>query len=194
MWRSCAFRRETASSQPDRTRLSLHIVCGDRVVVRDLATGAVRQVPIPALRPVPQPTPEPRVSMDLSLVSDDDWAVARMRYQALKPLVEAPRTDSRVLKEAAASAGRHPATLPHAESRESDAVASGRRLELPRRRTSGPAREHGEKQNRAYRARTLAEGRSGKRAAREQFEPVKGHFPSEGGPSPSFRSITRSWT
>jgi len=41
-----------------------------------------------------------------------------------------------------------------------------------------PACEHGQEQNLPSCAAVGRRGRSGKRAAREQFEPIKGHFPS----------------
>ena len=88
-----------------------HIVSAEQAIVRDLTGGAVRQVPIRTLRPAPT-APEPRLQIiDLSLVGDEDWAAAQMRYEAVKPLLAAPRIDHKVLMEVAASTGRHQATI-----------------------------------------------------------------------------------
>ena len=58
-----------------------HVVSADQVIVRDLTTGAVQQVPVRTLRPAPAPQPHRRP--DLSLVSDEDWAVAQVRCAAI---------------------------------------------------------------------------------------------------------------
>ena len=200
------------------------VVSADQVIIREITTGAVQQVPIGILRPAPRlPSESPR-GTDLSLVSNEDWAVAQMRYQAVKPLLEAPRISSQVLKEVAASTGRHQATIYRWLQRykqegqqtallpakrgvdpghsrlqlEVEAIISSaikERYLTPNRvkvtqfyrdvalkcRTAGlPAPHVNTVRNRIshIEPRTLVEGRAGKRAAREQFEPIKGHFPS----------------
>lgn len=201
-----------------------HIVSGDHVLVRNLTSGTVQQVSIRALRPLPQPAPEPRVPMDLSLVTNEDWAVAQMRYQAVKPLLEAPVSAAQVVKEIAASTGRHPATIyrwvqrykqeglqtglipakrgvdpGHCRLRPEVEAIIGAAIEeryLTRNRIKAtqlhrditlncrsaglPVPHVNTVRNRisGLAPRTVVEGRSGKRAAREQFEPIKGHFPS----------------
>src|SRR5690242_9053318 len=75
------------------------VVSADQVIVRVLTTGAVQPVAIRDLRPTPTAGPEPRCQTDLSLISDEDWAAAQMRYEAITPLLEAPRMDARVVKE-----------------------------------------------------------------------------------------------
>jgi putative transposase len=205
-----------------------HVVSADQVIVRDLKTGAVEQVPIQTLRPAPRPTAPQNRETDLSLVSDEDWATAQMRYAAVRPLLELPRIDSIVLKEVAASSGRHPATIyrwlkRYREERhqtalipvkrgvepghvrlqpEVDAIISAaikdryltrnrvnathlhRDIALNCRSAGLPVPHVNTVRNRISRLapRTVVEGRSGKRAAREQFEPLQGHFPSEGRP------------
>lgn len=201
-----------------------HVVSADQVIVRDLTTGAVEQLPIRTLRTAPRPTAPQNRETDLSLVSDEDWATAQMRYVAVKPLLELPRIDTVVLKEVAATSGRHPATIyrwlrRYREERHQTAlipvkrgVAPGHsRLQpeveaiigaaikdryLTRNRVNAthlhrdialncrsaglPVPHVNTVRNRISRIapRTVVEGRSGKRAAREQFEPIKGHFPS----------------
>lgn len=205
-----------------------HVVSADQVIVRDLTTGAVQQVPIRTLRPAPRPAPQRHRETDLSLVSDEDWAVAQVRYAAIKPLLEAPRIDSLILKEVAAGSGRHPATIYrwlklYREERqqtalipvkrgvepghgrlqpEVDAIISAaikeryltrnrvkatqlhRDVVLKCRSAGLPIPHVNTIRNRISRIepRTVVEGRSGRRAAREQFEPIKGHFPSEDRP------------
>ena len=200
-----------------------HIAGADQVIVRHLTTGAVQQVPIRTLRVVPQSTPEPRVHTDLSLISNEDWAVAQMRYQAVKPLLEGARINSEVLKEVATSTGRHPATIyrwlkrykeegqqtalipakrgvepGHSRLQPEVEVIIGTAIEqryLTRNRIK-PTQLHREVALKCRSAglpvphvntirtrisciepRTVVEGRSGKRAAREQFEAIQGHFP-----------------
>jgi len=93
-----------------RRRGSDHACCpADHVIVRDLTTGAVQQVPVRTLRTAPGP--KPHREPDLSLVRDEDWAVAHVRYRAIQPLLEAGRIDNLALKEVAAGTGRHPATI-----------------------------------------------------------------------------------
>ena len=89
----------------------MHVVSADHVIVRDLTTGAAQEVSIRTLRPAPPLAPQPQRQTDLSLVGNEDWTVAQMRYEAIKPLLEAPCIDRRVLKEVAAGTGRHPATI-----------------------------------------------------------------------------------
>lgn len=208
--------------------LVTHVVGADQVVVRYLTTGAVQQVPIRTLRPVPQSSSEPRVHTDLSLVSNEDWAVSQMRYQAVKPLLEARRIDSEVLKKVAASTGRHPATIYRwlkcykEEGQQTALIPAKRGVEpghsrlqpeveaivraaieeryLTRNRIQAthlhrdvalkcrsaglPVPHVNTIRTRISRIepRTLVEGRSGKRAAREQFEAIQGHFPGAGHP------------
>jgi putative transposase len=204
------------------------VVSADQVIIREITTGAVQQVPIRILRPAtqlpPESPPELQRRTDLSLVSNEDWAVAQMRYQAVKPLLEAPRISSQVLKEVAASTGRHQATIYRwlqrykQEGQQTALIPAKRgvdpghsRLQLEveaiissaikeryltrnrvkvtqlhrdvalKCRTAGlPAPHVNTVRNRIsyIEPRTLVEGRAGKRAAREQFEPIKGHFPS----------------
>ncbi|MEO8129821.1 MAG: Mu transposase C-terminal domain-containing protein [Bryobacteraceae bacterium] len=199
-----------------------HVVSAEEVIVRDLTAGAVRQVPVRTLRPAP-PAPEPRLQTDLSLVSNEDWAVAQMRYEAVKPLLAAPRTGSNVLKEVAARTGRHQSTIyrwlrryqregqqtalipartgvnpghsrlrPEAETiigaaieeryltpNRLNAAQLHRDVALKCRSAGIPAPHVNTVRNRISRIqpRKLMESRFGNRAAQEQFEPVKGHFP-----------------
>ena len=200
-----------------------HIASADQVLVRGLTTGAVQQVPIRALRPVPPSAREPRIPVDLSLVSNEDWVVAQMRYHAVKPLLEAPRINSQVLKEVAAGTGRHPSTIyrwlqryrqegqqtalipaktgvepghsrlkPEVEAIIGAAIKERyltrnrvratqlqRDIALRCRSAGVPVPHVNTIRNRIshIEPRTLVEGRSGKRAAREQFEAIQGHFP-----------------
>ena len=201
-----------------------HVVSAEQVIVRELITGVVRQVPVRTLRPAAA-LATPRLGQpDLSLVSDEDWTVAQVRYAAIKPLLEAVRIDRFALKQAAAGTGRHPATIyrwlrRYREERHQTALIPVKRgvepwhsrlqpeveaiidaaikdryltrnrvkatqlnrdVALKCRSAGLPIPHVNTVRNRISRIepRTLVEGRSGKRAAQEQFEPIQGHFPS----------------
>ncbi len=205
-----------------------HVVSAEQVIVRDFTTGAAQQVSIRTIRPAPPLMPQAHRQTDLSLVSNEDWAVAQTRYEAIKPLLEAPRIDMQVLKEVAAGSGRHPATIyrwlkryrqerlqaalipakrgvepghsrlqPEAEALIGSVITERyltpnrvkatqlhRDVALKCRSAGLPIPHVNTVRNRISRIepRKLVEGRSGKRAAREQFEPIQGHFPSEDRP------------
>jgi hypothetical protein len=53
------------------------VVGADQVMVRDLMTGAVQQIPIRTLQQAPASGTEPRHQTDLSLIGDEAWAIAR---------------------------------------------------------------------------------------------------------------------
>jgi putative transposase len=147
-----------------------------------------------------------------------------MRYEAIQPLLEAPRIDVHVLKDVAARTGRHQATVyrwlkRYGRERQQTALIPAKRgvepghcrlrpeveaivnaaikeryltrnrvkatqlhrdVALKCRSARLPVPHVNTVRNRISRIepRTLVEGRSGKRAAREQYEPIKGHFPS----------------
>jgi hypothetical protein len=72
----------------------LHIVSADQVIVRDVITGVVQQVSVQKLQPAPASAPAPQRQTDLSLISERDWAMAQIRYEAIKPLLEACRLNA----------------------------------------------------------------------------------------------------
>jgi putative transposase len=201
-----------------------HVLSADQVIVRNLTNDAILQLSIGNLQPAPASAPEPRRHTDLSLISKEDWTVAQIRFEAIKPLLEAARSDTRALKDVAAGTGRHQATIyrwmkRYREEREQTALIPAKRGVEPGHSRLKPEVEavidaavkeryltrNRLKATQLHRdvalkcrsaglpvphvntvrkrishipARTLVEGRSGKRAAREQFEPIKGHFPS----------------
>jgi putative transposase len=200
-----------------------HVVSGDQVIVRDLATGAVHPLAVRSLKLAPGAAATPQHT-DLSLISQENWAAAQTRYEAIQPLLEAPRMDAHVLQEAARKTGRHQATIYRWLKRyrqeeqqtalipakrgvepghcrlkpEIDAIIQAaiqeryltrnrvkvtqlhRDVALKCRSAGLPVPHVNTLRNRISQVapRTLVEGRWGKRAAREQFEPILGHFPS----------------
>lgn len=200
------------------------VVSADQVIVRVLTTGAVQPVAIRDLRPTPTAGPEPRCQTDLSLISDEDWAAAQMRYEAITPLLEAPRMDARVVKEVAARTGRHDATIYRwlkryrQEGQQTALIPAKRGVEPGYRRlkpeveaiVQAAIQERYLTPNRVkatqlhrdvalkcrlaglsaphvntvrsrisqIEPRTRVEGRFGNRTARDNFEPLRGHFPS----------------
>ncbi|HEY2856896.1 MAG TPA: Mu transposase C-terminal domain-containing protein [Terracidiphilus sp.] len=200
-----------------------HVVSTNQVIVRELATGAVHPLPVRNLKPAPVSAVASH-GADLSLISQENWAAAQMRYEAIQPLLEAPRMDAHVLQEVARKTGRHQATIYRwlkryrQEAQQTALIPAKRGVEpghnrlkpeidaiiqaaiqeryLTRNRVKAtplhrdvalkcrsaglPVPHVNTLRNRISRVapRTLAEGRYGKRAAREQFEPILGHFPS----------------
>ena len=88
-----------------------HVVSADRVIVRNRRTGAVEEVPIGNIQLAPTAGSEEQRKLDLSLIRNQDWTVAQMRYEAIQPLLEAPQMDAHLLKEVAERTGRHQATI-----------------------------------------------------------------------------------
>ena len=200
-----------------------HVVSADQVIVRELATGAVHPLPVGRLKPAPVPAAASPAT-DLSLISQENWASAQTRYEAIHPLLEAPRMDAHVMKEVARKTGRHQATIYRwleryrQEEQQTALIPAKRGVEpghsrlkpeidaiikaaiqeryLTRNRVKAtqlhrdvalkcrsaglPVPHVNTLRNRISQLapRTLVEGRWGKRAAREQFEPILGHFPS----------------
>jgi putative transposase len=106
-----AFMRMSEGSQVSfagRPAVITHVVSPDQVIVRTLETGAVEQVPVRSLGPAATAA-EQRPCLDLSLIPKEDWEAAQKRYEIIKPLVGEQKPG--LVKEVAAAAGRHLATI-----------------------------------------------------------------------------------
>ena len=226
-----AFMRIREGSQVwvgGRQAVITHVVNADQVIVRSLDTGTVEQVLVRSLRSAIGPLTEQRPRPDLSLIPQEDWAVAQKRYETLQPLLGAEKVDAGLLKEVAAAAGRHQATIyrwlkRYKQEAEQTALIPAKKGALPGSGRLAPEVEaiinaaikerflarnrlksthlHREVATKCRSAnlpmphvntirarisrlepRAAVEARFGKRAAREQFEPIKGEFPGADAP------------
>ncbi|MDQ1835288.1 Mu transposase C-terminal domain-containing protein [Massilia scottii] len=92
-----------------------HLVSIDSVFAIDEQTNESTRLRVDTLKPVSEPTTpaygEGKSLKDLSMYSEEEWAQAQRRFQAIKPLLENPirtRGDAEVI---ARQAGVHAATL-----------------------------------------------------------------------------------
>lgn len=99
----------------DKNYKITHLLSVDSVLAVDLATNESTRLRVDKIslqEAAPSQAPEgPARDRDLSLYSEEEWAEAQRRFQAIKPLLENPvrtRADAEHLAE---SIGIHPATL-----------------------------------------------------------------------------------
>lgn len=87
----------------------------DKVIARNLTTKKLDVVPIHELSPAvtedEAESEQPPTEVDISTVSDDDWATARKRLSFIKPMLESPARGDACASQAAAEAGVSRATI-----------------------------------------------------------------------------------
>lgn len=91
-----------------------HLISVDSVLAVNLETEQSERLRVECLSDPHGEVPAeslPRVSRDLALFSDEEWAEGQRRFEAIKPLLEDPIRSRVVVEGLAAKVGTHPATL-----------------------------------------------------------------------------------
>ena len=94
-----------------------HVIGIDLVLAENLATGMPERLRVDALRPAPMETRAGQgpaaagATPELEAISEAEWAVARHRIEAIRPLLDAPSRTRAAVKAAAAAQGVHADTI-----------------------------------------------------------------------------------
>lgn len=95
----------------DRRFRITHLLSIDSVLAIDLTTQASERLRIESIRPAEPEQSSAHVGRDIALYSEEEWAEAQRRFQAIKPLIENPLRTRRDAELIAAERNVHVATL-----------------------------------------------------------------------------------
>lgn len=99
-------------NQGQRRLRITHVLSIDSVLAIDLATSKSERISVETLSPTPATdASETSIGRDLSLFSEEEWAIAQRRFAIIKPLIDDPMRGSHEVEALALKTGFHRSTL-----------------------------------------------------------------------------------